>query len=147
MMKSNIVYYTGEKIELKNKNNSTAVIYNTTLHGLKVIRVDLKIKNLSLTQHISNLEAVNIYLQGIGFEVELKEPETVDEIIEEMKEKAKPFEANSNNYVVAKGIEDKKVSTFCYSIVENIGTLYFDFDTAVDFVERLQAAYNREGWK
>lgn len=147
MIEKNIIYFTGDKIELKNKNNSTAVIYNTMLGSLKVVRVDLKIKNISLTQHISNLEVVNIYLQGIGFEIELKEPETVAEIMEEMKIKAKPFVVGKENYMIVVNHGIKKISRGSFGKVAVIGTLYFDYDVAIDIAERLQAAYDREGWK
>lgn len=144
MIEKNIIYFTGDKIELKNKNNSTAVIYNTMLGSLKVIRVDLKIKNISLTQHISNLEVVNIYLQGIGFEVELKEPETAAEILEEMKRKAKPFNSDTTNCVVIGNCVTGKVSTSIFSCVEIFGALYFEKEVAKDFAKRLQAAFERD---
>lgn len=147
MIEKNIIYFTGDKIELKNKNNSTAVIYNTMLGSLKVIRVDLKIKNISLTQHISNLEVVNIYLQGIGFEVELKEPETVDEIMEEMKRKAKPFVLEGENYYVYVDYLTKKTRVYQRTYDNLVGMFCFDKNTAKDFAERLQDAYDREGWK
>lgn len=141
------IYFAGDKIEIKNKNNSTAIIYNSRLGSLKTIRVDLKIKNICLTQHISNLEDVNKYLQGIGFEVELKYPETVAEITEEMKNKAKPFVAGKENYIVVINNKIKKISRGSFGRVEVIGALYFDYDVAKDIAERLQAAYDREGWE
>lgn len=141
------IYFAGDKIEIKNKNNSTAIIYNSRLGSLKTIRVDLKIKNICLTQHISNLEDVNKYLQGIGFEVELKYPETVAEIIEEMKSKAKPFVSEIKNYYVFVDFLMKKVRTNHGSYNKCMGLFYFGEETAKDFAERLQAAYDREGWE
>lgn len=147
MIEKNVIYFTGDKIELKNKNNSTAVIYNTMLGSLKVVRVDLKIKNISLTQHISNLEVVNIYLQGIGFEIELKEPETVAEIMEEMKNKVVLYTPETKNWYVVIDYRNKKVYKNFNDGYNNLGTLYFNKEVADDFVKRLQVAYEREGWE
>lgn len=144
---NNVIYFTGQPIELKNKYNSVAKVYKYSLGVEELIRVELKIDKMVLPFHFSTLENVSKYLQGIGFKVELKKTETVAEITSEMKEKAKYFDEGKENYLIFLNLKRKEIRKSCFSADSVIGALYFDGEVADDFVKRLQAAYDREGWE
>lgn len=73
--------------------------------------------------------------------------ETVAEIMEEMKNKAKPFVLEGENYYVFVDFLMKKVRVHKRTYDNLIGMFCFDKETAKNFAERLEAAYDREGWK
>ena len=128
-------------IELDEKNN---VIINLFVNR----KLPLQLSKGKFFSFLTVDEA-NDFLSSLGFKevIELEKPETVAEIMEEMKKKARPFNVGKENYMIIVNHGIKRISRGSFGRVKAVGTLYFDYDVAEDFAERLQAAYDREEWK
>lgn len=145
--KKNIVCFTGKEIELNNKLGATAKIY----YGFdekkkKYICIELCTNTIVKTFQES-LEDTNVFLKSLGFKETLVKNESVTEIMEEMKKISKSFELKKEQYSVYINYEQKKVYAINRTTYDNVGTLYFDKKTSEQLVNRLQMAYDREGWK
>lgn len=148
---NNIVCYTGEKIKIKNEFGAV-IEFGKYLGQLKRIHVELfgddkcydKCYGRFIFEKISEL---NNFIRILGFKQVIKRAETVDEIIEEMKNKVVLYTPETKNWYVVIDYRNKKVYKNFNDGYNNLGTLYFNKEVADDFVKRLQVAYEREGWK
>jgi len=93
------------------------------------------------------ISELNNFIRILGFKQVIKRAETVDEIIEEMKNKVVLYTPETKNWYVVIDYRNKKVYKNFNDGYNNLGTLYFNKEVADDFVKRLQVAYEREGWK
>lgn len=159
-------YFTDNLIPLENqvlalKREKTVILDNGMGASVVVKTNDNKVIEVTLLTKVDGpespgknysfgeIENLNNFLSSLGFKntFQFKKEETVDEIMEEMKIKAKPFVLEGENYYIHVDYLTKKTRVHKRTYDNLVGMFCFDKNTAKDFAERLQAAYDREGWK
>lgn len=158
--------FTDNLIPLENqvltlKREKTVILDNGMGASVVIKTNDNKVINVTLLTKVDGpespgkdynfgkIESLNNFLSSLGFKntFQFEEEETVAEIMKEMEMKAKPFVVGKENYIIVVNHGIKKISRGSFGKVAVIGALYFDYDVAIDIAERLEAAYDREGWK
>lgn len=158
--------FTDNLIPLENqvltlKREKTVILDNGIGASVVIKTNDSKVINVTLLTKVDGpespgkdynfgkIESLNNFLSSLGFKntFQFEKEETVAEIFEEMKRNAKPFVLEGENYYVYVDYLTKKTRVYQRTYDNLVGMFCFDKNTAKDFAERLQDAYDREGWK
>lgn len=141
-----------EKTVILDNGMGASVVIKT--NDNKVIEVTLLTKvdgpeSLGKNYSFGKIESLNSFLSSLGFKntFQFEKEETVAEIMEEMKREDKCFVFGENNWFVVIDYNKKAVYTNVRYFTDSIGLMYFEMKVANNYAERLQAAYDREGWK